>query len=209
MPSNRLGWAVLCVVLGTPDGGGAPAPDRAPWGEPVIGLKARLLSRKAHYRVGEPLLLTLEIVNASKGPLVIEGPELMPLISYPNSHPYAGKRPFPWVITCESPGQMAKICWAARQAAEKKREMTLLGPGEVYRVEITATSRQQGEEKDTERRVGEPQRETVAFIWADTPGTYLLTASFAASEDERKEVAGRAWAGRKLQTPAVRVDVGK
>jgi hypothetical protein len=205
MRSIRRDWVLAFVCLWACPAGGAPAPDRAAWGEAVVGLKARLLSRKTQYRTGEPVHLTLEIVNVSKETLVIEAPELMPLISYPGSHPYR-RRPYPWVITCEVPGRSVCILWAERETLRRVRELVRLRPGEVYRVEITATSHRAREEKEQERRAGELQRETVSFVGADSPGTYLLRAAFATPGAGRKLGEGM-WTGRKLQTPAVRIEV--
>jgi hypothetical protein len=188
----------------------APA-DKAPWGQPAEGIRVRLLSRETKYKVGEPLVLALEIQNVSKAEVSLKEPHLMPVISYPDNHPY-GKHSYTWVITCEIPGGNPCICWDARQELQRVPSRLRLKPGETYRVAVEGVSLRKEFDPERSGKRGEPQRDMVHFVGADEPGVYLLKATFARRDMGLKQKAGGeegTWSAERLETPEIRVEMVK
>jgi hypothetical protein len=74
---------------------GAKAGKDASWSEPADGVRARLTSAKARYRVGEALRLTLELEEPGGRARSLDAPRFLPMISYPGSHPYGADHGFP------------------------------------------------------------------------------------------------------------------
>lgn len=155
------------------------------------GVRARLLSPKESYQVGKPLVLTLEIQNVSAAEVSLDEPQLMPLISYPRSHPYR-KHSYPWVITCETPESPPHILWGARAARDRVPAQLRLEPGVTHRVEIIGVSLREEIDLDRPRKRGQQQREEVQFVGADDPGVYLFKATFALRAAGEQKGAGRA-----------------
>lgn len=222
MPSN---WspilaAAAAVAAIAPAASGheknAPRPQpvagsREAWSEPVEGLRARLLTAKAQYKVGESLELTLEVQNVSKGPLLLETPQVMPVISFPGSNPY-GKGTFPWVITCEVPNSATCILWGGRQMLPSAPDLNRLSPGETLRLRIDTLAMHKEFEADRIRKAGEPVRVQAHFVGTNEPAVYLLRATFRRPEKEAKREEGRGpryWSGERLEAPVVRIEVVK
>lgn len=191
-----------------------PPPTPSPpgtWSKPVEGLRIRLLSAKEKYRVGESLVLTLEVQNVSKGPLLLETPQVMPVISYPGSNPF-GKGTFPWVITCEVPNAATCILWSRRQALRSASDLNRLAPGETLRLRIDTLPMNKEFEADRIRKAGEPVRVQAHFVGTNFPAVYLLRTTFRRGDKEaiRDDGTGpRHWTGKLLEAPVVRIEVIK
>jgi hypothetical protein len=78
-------------------------------------------------------------------------------------------------------------------------------------VQVVAISlrKEFGPERPSKR--GEPSRQEAHFVGADEPGVYLLKATFARPDADGVEKAADkgAWSGKRLETPAIRVEMVK
>ncbi len=204
-------WLALFVASGQ----AAPAPflpkagpgHVGAWSEPVAGIRVRLSASKARYRAGEPVHLTLEVQNVGKVPLMIEDPRLLPSVSAPGAMLFRHVR-YPWAIIREGPSEKR------RELDEMlmKRLHRRVQPGESLRVVAVAAGEppREGEERLEKLVEAEPgeevPRQTLAFPGGGRPGSSVLRAVFSAPARGWKAVDG-AWAGDRLESPPIRIEV--
>jgi hypothetical protein len=175
------------------------------WSLPVEGISVRLLSQKQKYRVGENILLRRELQNVSKQRIVLENLDLLPLIHYPNKHPFGADHGYEWTITYQTPDRISRILWAREQVLRKARTLTLVRPGQVEVVEVVGcTNFRDLERKDEPRRLGVPDLQHVHFLGGES-GKYILKAAFQADDDAKARSGG--WPGRKLESPAIEIEI--
>jgi hypothetical protein len=194
----------------------APAPfprerkdaDARGWSKPVDGLRVRLVAQRARYRVGEAVRLTLEIQNVGDSVLVMEDPHLSRSISTP------GDSSLGWAITCErasESGRLDKRLHKVRKEIEelrRMRDLIRLAAGEILRIEIHAEHGKLAEQKMKKLlEDGEPRQEDLRLSDADTPGVYELRATFRRDSRVREVVHKRAWSGKALTSPPVRIEL--
>lgn len=186
----------------------APIPDDAKfagWSAPADGVRARLTSARAKYKVGEPLRLTLELCEVGGRNRLLAAPEFMPMIAYPKSHPF-GDHDFPWVVTADRVGGNPQVLWARQAVVRRAAEEVRLSRGATYRVEIATLPRGAEPPPDRPREKGEPRREALELAVADA-GAYLLRATFTRPPGPKVDPAGDDWWPARLDTPAVRVEL--
>jgi hypothetical protein len=200
---------VVCLLAVPGLAAAAPIPEVVAdrdWSAPADGVRARLTTAQARYRVGESVRLTLELQEVGGRDRRLDPPRLMPVISYPGSHPYR-EHDFPWVVSCDRDGGNPKVFWNRRQTARTLDHNVRLARGGTYRVEITALPAGTEPPPDRPMKEGEPRRETVEFMAAREPGTYRLRATFTRPAEPDRRPGPADWTARRLRTPDVRVEV--
>jgi hypothetical protein len=206
--ATLLTYFSLCAGALPPDAPKKDAPT-APgpaWSKPIDGVRARLVSAKDKYKVGEPIVLKLELENVSDRKRVITEPDLMPVISYPGSHPYEKHR-FTWIITGEVPGRQVAILWATRETVHRTPSLRPLKPGEIHRLEITATAQVKERGPNRPKKAGDPQRVNVQFVGGNQPGIYLLRTGHRPQPMERP--GADVWESAGIEVPMIQIEIVK
>jgi hypothetical protein len=203
MPLLRASLVVLC--LAPPLAVAAPAPtwprpkrdaEPHPWGEPVAGLRARLVPAVSRCPLGGPFRLYLELQNVSGHELSLVEPYLPSYVSHPNDG-----RVHDWVIAARRLGDEHEGGRPGR-AKMYPHVLTRLGAGKTLRIEVTVCAHDKFDllpdppEDDQQRRTG------MSFD-GDVPGTYEFCASFRRSSRGHE----KAWDGDRLSTRPVRIEL--
>jgi hypothetical protein len=176
------------------------------WSEPVAGLRVRLIAPAKKCKVGEPILLTLEIQNAGATRLSVEDPRFLPVVTAPASHFHRGRH-FPWAITCE-PLAKPKRRGDLEKQIDPLNAWCLLPPGKTLRIQITITPRDSEDVEEAKQgaRKAEERRENLTFVGDTRPGIYKLCASFSRPTKNSKPRKGE-WVGGDLKSRPVTIEV--
>lgn len=205
MPPMRSVLLALCLA---PLCDAAPAPlarvnrhaPRSPWGEPVDGLRVRLVPPVGPAKAGQPFVLFLELQNVSGGPLAVELPSLGSYTSHPGDEPQG------WAITARRVGERPERVRSLRNL-QKLVEATVMAHGETVRYEITLRGEGDEEEEKKLLREGEDRKERLRMLDASRPGTYEFRATFRPHTGRRG--GQRHWGEREVDGPPLRVELGE
>lgn len=202
-----LGAAVVVACFSAATAAEPKAGQTGAWSAPVEGVRVRLVSEKGDYKAGEALALRLELQNVTERRLLIHEPQLMPLICPPGDHPYGEGHGFPWIISTEPVGRKIHIHWAKQQVQHAASALRVLAPGATHTVLIRGVARERKDVATRMRREGEPQRETVRFVFGRMPGKYDLRATFRAAAGHQPARGDTFWRARSIATPPITIRI--